>query len=161
MNFTHLHVHSDFSLLDAAVSVKRLAEKAGKLGMSHLALTDHGNMFGTIEFIRACKENSVKPIIGCEMYVSPGSRFEKKVSEKNNRYFHLVLLAANREGYVNLIKLSTYAYTEGFYYTPRIDNELLSQYHGGLIALSACVSGEIPLLIQAGKIEDAEQKALY
>ncbi|MCL2139896.1 MAG: PHP domain-containing protein, partial [Treponema sp.] len=160
-DFVHLHVHSDFSLLDAAVSVESLAERAGKLGMSHLALTDHGNMFGAMEFTRACKKNSVMPIIGCEVYVSPGSRFEKKGTERNNRYFHLILLALNREGYLNLIKLCSFAYTEGFYYRPRIDGELLSQYHGGLIALSACVSGEIPLLIQANKIDEAEKKALH
>ncbi|GHV94851.1 DNA-directed DNA polymerase [Spirochaetia bacterium] len=141
--------------------------------MTHLALTDHGNMFGAMEFLAACGEtvnaegnhekrkNPVKPIIGCEVYVSPGSRFEKKGAESDNKYYHLVLLAANREGYLNLVKLCSFAYTEGFYYRPRIDEELLAQYHGGLIALSACVSGEIPKLIQAGKIDEAEQKARY
>ncbi|MDR0553834.1 MAG: DNA polymerase III subunit alpha [Treponema sp.] len=171
--FVHLHVHSDFSLQDAAVSVMSLADKAEQLGMTHLALTDHGNMFGAMEFLAACEEtinekgqhekrkNPLKPIIGCEVYVSPGSRFEKKGSESDNKYYHLVLLAANREGYLNLVKLCSFAYTEGFYYRPRIDEELLAKYHGGLIALSACVSGEIPKLILAGKLEDAEQKACY
>ncbi|MCL1836566.1 MAG: DNA polymerase III subunit alpha [Treponema sp.] len=160
--FVHLHVHSDYSLLDAAVSVTQLADRAEELGMSHLALTDHGNMFGAMEFIAACRnrEKPVQPIIGCEVYVSPGSRFEKKGTEKENKYHHLVLLAANREGYFNLVKLCTFAYTDGFYYRPRIDEELLAKYRGGLIALSACVSGEIPRLIRAGKTAEAEQKAL-
>jgi DNA polymerase-3 subunit alpha len=164
-DFVHLHVHSDFSLQDAAVSVTRLADRAEELGMSHLALTDHGNMFGAMEFIAACEQKkrkkNVKPIIGCEVYVSPGSRHEKKGSENENKYYHLVLLAYNRDGYYNLVKLCSYAYTEGFYYRPRIDEELLSKYHEGLIALSACASGEIPRLIQGGKKDEAEKKALY
>jgi DNA polymerase-3 subunit alpha len=164
-NFVHLHVHSDFSLPppDAAVSVKSLADRAEELGMTHLALTDHGNMFGIMEFIAACRkrERPITPIVGCEMYVSPGSRFEKKGTENENKYYHLVLLAANREGYFNLVKLCSFAYTEGFYYRPRVDEELLSRYKSGLIALSACVSGEIPRLIRAGKIAEAEQKALH
>ncbi|MDR0472667.1 MAG: DNA polymerase III subunit alpha [Treponema sp.] len=180
-DFVHLHVHSDFSLTDSAASVTGLADKAEKLGMKYLALTDHGNMFGAMEFIAACNEavedyidekgkpqkrnikrkNPIKPIIGCEVYVSPGSRFEKKGSESENRYYHLILLAANRTGYLNLVKLCSFAYTEGFYYRPRIDEELLVKYSGGLIALSACVSGEIPQLIRAGKIKEAEDKARY
>ena len=172
-DFVHLHVHSDFSLLDAAVSVTSLADKAERLGMTHLALTDHGNMFGIMKFLAACDETinqngqhekrkkPVKPIIGCEAYVSPGSRFEKKGSENENRYYHLVLLATNRKGYLNLAKLCSFAYTEGFYYRPRIDEELLALHHEGLIALSACVSGEIPRLIQAGKTGEAEQKARH
>jgi len=133
--------------------------------MTHLALTDHGNMFGAMDFIAACgnkkRKNPVKPIIGCEVYVSPGSRHEKKGSENENKYYHLVLLAYNRTGYFNLVKLCSFAYTEGFYYRPRIDEELLSKYHEGLIALSACASGEIPRLIQAGNTDEAEKKALY
>ena len=171
--FVHLHVHSDFSLQDAAVSVMALADRAERLGMTHLALTDHGNMFGVMEFAAACDEtinekgehekrkNPLKPIIGCEVYVSPGSRFDKKGSESDNRYYHLVLLAMNRQGYLNLIKLCSFAYTEGFYYRPRIDEELLVKYHEGLIALSACVSGEIPRLIRAGNLDAAENKACY
>jgi DNA polymerase-3 subunit alpha len=166
--FIHLHVHSDFSLQDAAVSVMSLCDRAEELGMEYLALTDHGNMFGAMEFLTACKENSrhekrarpIKPIIGCELYVAPGSRFEKKGSESDNKYYHLILLAENREGYFNLVKLCSKGYTEGFYHRPRVDEELLVQYHTGLIALSACVSGEIPKLIQAGKLEEAEAKAL-
>jgi DNA polymerase-3 subunit alpha len=171
--FVHLHVHSDNSLQDAAVSVMALADRAEKLKMEYLALTDHGNMFGAMEFIAACGEtlddkgkhirrkNPIHPIIGCEAYVSPGSRLEKTGSEGENKYFHLVLLASSREGYFNLVKLCSYAYMEGFYYRPRIDDGLLSQYKKGLIALSACVSGEIPWLIQIGKIEEAEKKALF
>ena len=162
-DFVHLHVHSDFSLQDASVSVASLAEKAEKLGMKALALTDHGNLFGAMEFLAACQgsKSSVKPIIGCEVYVSPGSRFEKKGSENDNWYYHMVLLAANRTGYLNLVKLCSFAYTEGFYYRPRIDEELLRKYHEGLIALSGCVSGEIPSLIQNGKLKEAEAKACH
>jgi DNA polymerase-3 subunit alpha len=172
-DFAHLHVHSDFSLQDAAVSVQGLADRAEELGMKYLALTDHGNMFGVMDFLAACREttdeegnhvkreNPIHPVIGCEVYVAPGSRFEKKGSESENRYYHLVLLAGSREGYFNLVKLCSFAYTEGFYYRPRIDDELLQKYHGGLIALSACVSGEIPRLIRAGKSDEAEAKARY
>ena len=174
--FIHLHVHSDYSLADASVSIKALVDKAEEMGMTHLALTDHGNMFGAMEFIKTCKKTvveeidgkktekqiyRVKPIIGCEAYVSPGSRFDKKGAEHENKYYHMVLLAANREGYFNLVKICSYAYTQGFYYRPRIDDELLSEYHNGLIALSACASGEIPRLIQAGKNAEAEKKALF
>jgi len=175
-DFVHLHVHSDYSLADGSVSIKSLVNKAEKLGMTHLALTDHGNMFGAMEFIKTSKKNiteeidgkkiertvnRVNPIIGCEVYVSPGSRFVKKGAEHENRYFHMVLLSYSREGYFNLVKICSYAYTEGFYYRPRIDDELLEKYHKGIIALSACASGEIPRLIQSGKIEDAKKKAVY
>ncbi|MDR1802219.1 MAG: DNA polymerase III subunit alpha [Treponema sp.] len=172
-DFVHLHVHSDFSLLDAAAPVMGLADKAEALGMKSMALTDHGNMFGTMEFIAACEEtineegqhekrkNPVKPIIGCEAYVAAGSRFEKKAMESEDKYYHLVLLAMNREGYHNLVRLCSFAYTEGFYRKPKIDEELLAQYHTGLIALSACVAGEIPRLIRAGKPDEAEKKALH
>jgi len=174
--FVHLHVHSDYSLADASVSIKALVNKAEKLGMTHMALTDHGNMFGAMEFIKVCKKtiteevdgkkiertvNRINPIIGCEVYVSPGSRFEKKGAEHENKYFHMVLLSSSREGYFNLVKICSYAYTEGFYYRPRIDDEILKEYHKGIIALSACASGEIPRLIQSGKTEDARKKALY
>jgi len=162
-NFVHLHVHSDYSLADACVSIADLANRAEELGMTHLALTDHGNMFGAMEFITACakKKNKVKPIIGCEVYVSPGSRFDKSGAEHENKYYHMVLLAYNRQGYFNLVKICSYAFTEGFYYRPRIDDELLLKHHEGLISLSACLSGEIPRLIQSGKIDEAEKKALF
>jgi DNA polymerase-3 subunit alpha len=163
--FIHLHVHSDYSLADSSASVMALADKAEELGMTHLALTDHGNMFGAMDFIAACghkkRENPVKPIIGCEVYVSPGSCREKKGTENENKYYHLVLLVLNQTGYFNLVKLCSLAYTEGFYHRPRIDDELLKKHHEGLIALSACASGEIPRLIQAGKIDEAEKKAVF
>ncbi|MCL2602708.1 MAG: DNA polymerase III subunit alpha, partial [Treponema sp.] len=160
-DFVHLHVHSDYSLQDASVATASLAAKAAKLGMKALALTDHGNMFGAMEFLAACEANNIKPIIGCEVYVAPASRFDKKGAERENWYYHLILLAANRQGYFNLIKLCSLAYTEGFYYRPRIDDELLAKYSGGLIALSACVSGEIPSLVNRGKRDEAEVKARY
>jgi DNA polymerase-3 subunit alpha len=172
-DFVHLHVHSDFSLQDAAVSVMALADRAGELGMKYLALTDHGNMFGAMEFLAACKETldargnheerktPIYPIIGCEVYVANHSRFEKKYEKGEDQYWHMVLLAASREGYFNLIKLCSLAYVEGFYFKPRIDDELLKKYRRGLIVLSACLSGEIPSLIQAGKTKEAEEKARY
>jgi len=153
-----------------------LADRAEALGMTHLALTDHGNLFGAMAFLAACektvkvidgkkehvkRKNPVKPIIGCEVYVSPGSRFEKKGAEHENKFFHMILLAVNRQGYFNLIKICSYAYMQGFYYRPRIDDELLSQYHEGLIALSGCVSGEIPRLISADKYDEAREKAFF
>ncbi|MDR1420151.1 MAG: DNA polymerase III subunit alpha [Treponema sp.] len=169
-DFVHLHVHSDFSLLDGAAPVKGLAAKARSLGMKHLAITDHGNMFGVLDFVYACMgdedhpvapENRIHPIVGSEFYMAPGSRFDKKGSENENKYFHLVLLAASREGYLNMLKLSSLAYTEGFYYKPRIDQELLVTYHSGLICLSACLAGEIPALIRKGNIDQAEARARW
>ncbi|QQO11079.1 DNA polymerase III subunit alpha [Breznakiella homolactica] len=160
-DFVHLHVHSDYSLLDGAASVKALAEKAASLGMKHLAITDHGNMFGVLKFQEECEKAGVHAIIGSEFYMAPGSRFEKAGSEYRNKYYHLVLLAASGEGYRNLMKLSSYSYTEGFYHKPRIDEELLVKYSGGLICLSACIAGEIPQLILENKIDDAEKRARW
>jgi DNA polymerase-3 subunit alpha len=162
-DFVHLHVHTDFSLLDGAASVDSLAEKAAALGMKHLAITDHGNMFGVLKFREACEKRGVHPIIGSEFYMTPGSRLErsKTVEDKTEKNFHLVLLAKNGEGYQTLIKLSSYSYTEGFYYKPRIDEELLIKHHQGLIGLSACVSGEIPRLILNSSLEAAEKRALW
>jgi DNA polymerase-3 subunit alpha len=169
IDFVHLHVHSDYSLLDGAASVQSLAAKAASLGMKHLAITDHGNMFGVLDFVTACQGDkdhpinhpAVHPIIGSEFYMAPGSRFEKSGSEYRNKYYHLVLLVTSRTGYQNLIKLSSYSYTEGFYHKPRIDDELLIKYHEGLIGLSACVAGEIPSLILEGNAEAAEKRALW
>ena len=155
-NFVHLHVHSDFSLLDGAVSVKKLVAKAVELGQPALALTDHGNMFGAIVFYKACNEKGIKPIIGCEFYVAAGSRFEKKETPNGKKYYHLILLAKNETGYRNLILLCSKGYTEGMYYKPRIDEELLSQHTEGLICLSACIAGELPVLLLAGEFEKAE-----
>ncbi len=158
-DFVHLHVHSDYSLLDGASSYKTLVAKAKSLGMRHLALTDHGNMFGVLKFYRECKDAGINPIIGSEFYMAPGDRRDKSGSEKGNKYYHLVLLAKSEEGYRNLMRLSSYSYTEGFYYKPRIDEELLVKYHGDLIALSACLGGEIPSLILSNKRAEAESRA--
>ena len=155
-NFVHLHVHSDYSLLDGASKVSTLVEKAKALGMTALALTDHGNMFGAVNFYDTCLNNGIKPIIGCEVYVANGSRFDKGTSKTENKYFHLILLAKNVEGYKNLCWLTSLAYTEGMYYRPRIDEELLQKYSGGLVCLSACLAGELPRLLLAGKEEEAE-----
>ncbi|HRU27557.1 MAG TPA: PHP domain-containing protein, partial [Treponema sp.] len=160
-DFVHLHVHSDYSLLDGAASVKSLISKAKALGMKHLALTDHGNMFGALKFYKECKAAEINPIIGSEFYMTSGSRFDKKGSETGNAYHHLVLLATNEQGYRNLMKLSSLSYTEGFYYKPRIDEELLVRYHEGLIGLSACLGGEIPSLLLEGKAEEALSRARH
>ncbi|RLD33612.1 MAG: DNA polymerase III subunit alpha, partial [Bacteroidetes bacterium] len=124
-DFIHLHNHTDFSLLDGAASIKKMVAKAKKLGMKHLAITDHGNMFGALHFYRECMANDINPIVGCEFYVAPGNRSIKSGNDKNSRSNHLILLAKNYEGYKNLMVLASKAYTEGFYYKPRIDDELL------------------------------------
>ena len=158
--FVHLHNHSDYSLLDGAAPIKELAATAKRYGMPGLAITDHGNLFGALSFYKACKDEGIKPIIGSEFYMAGGSRKEKTGTENGNKYWHLILLAENQEGYRNLMKLSSLSYTEGFYYKPRIDEELLKAYSKGLIASSACLAGEIPSLILAGRREAAEAKAL-
>ncbi len=158
-NFVHLHVHSDFSLLDGAASVKKLVAKAAEFGQSALALTDHGNMFGAVTFYKACNEKGIKPIIGCEVYVAVGSRFEKKEAADGKKYYHLVLLAKNETGYRNLMLLCSKGYTEGMYYKPRIDEDLLSRHSDGLVCLSGCISGELPALLLRGEIEKAEDLA--
>ena len=154
--FTHLHVHSQYSILDGAASVKGLIAKAKKDGMTALALTDHGNMFGAKEFYDVCKKEGIKPIIGCETYVAETSRHSKKDAKVDRSGYHLILLAKNLVGYRNLLKLVSAAYTEGFYYKPRIDKELLEQYHEGLIVSSACLGGEVPQHIMAGHLDDAD-----
>jgi DNA polymerase-3 subunit alpha len=168
--FVHLHVHTDYSLLDGAASVKSLVDKARALGMPALAITDHGNMFGVAAFEEECVGNAdhplkegippIKSVIGCEFYMAPDSRHTKKSMEHDNKYYHLILLAKNEEGYHNLVELSSLSYIEGFYYKPRIDWELLAKYKGGLICLSACVAGEIPSLILDGKKAAAEKRAV-
>ncbi len=157
--FSHLHVHTEYSLLDGMCRIPHLVERAGALGMESLALTDHGVMYGAIEFYLAAKEAGIKPIIGCEVYLAPNSRFSRDASDKNN--YHLILLAKNQGGYRNLIQLTTKAHLEGFYYKPRVDKELLEQHHQGLIALSACIAGEVPRLILQGRLEEAKQAALW
>ena len=159
--FVHLHTHSDFSLLDGAASVERLVAKARKMQMPALALTDHGNMFGALQFYLECRKAEIKPIIGSEVYLAPESRLVRTGGEKGTRYHHLVLLARDVEGYRNLLELASRAYTEGFYYKPRIDDELLEANHRGLVALSGCMGGEIPRLVLDGAEEQALKKASY
>lgn len=156
-SFTHLHVHSQYSILDGAASVKGLIAKAKKDGMTALALTDHGNMFGAKEFYDVCKKEGIKPIIGCETYVAETSRHSKKDAKVDRSGYHLILLAKNLVGYRNLLKLVSAAYIEGFYYKPRIDKELLEQYHEGLVVSSACLGGEVPQHIMAGHLDDADE----
>ena len=144
MNFTHLHVHTEYSLLDGSSKIKELPARARELGMDSLAITDHGVMYGVIDFYRACNAVGIKPIIGCEVYVAPGSRFDKEpIGQGDDRYYHLVLLAENNTGYSNLMKIVSRGFTEGFYYKPRVDYEVLREYHEGIIALSACLAGEV------------------
>ncbi|MFC1897318.1 DNA polymerase III subunit alpha [Chloroflexota bacterium] len=157
--FTHLHIHTEYSLLDGMCRISQLVSRAKEMGMDSLAITDHGVMYGAIEFYLAAMEAGIKPIIGCEVYVAPDSRFNRNASDRN--YYHLVLLAKNQTGYRNLIQLTTKAHLEGFYYRPRVDKEILQEHHQGLIALSACVAGEIPSLILEGRLQEAEQAALW
>ena len=158
VEFTHLHVHTEYSLLDGSAKIKELVDRAKDLGMTSLAITDHGAMFGVIEFYKAAKEAGIKPIIGCEVYVAGGSRFEK--NSKTAAYYHLILLAENQEGYQNLIKLVSLGYTEGFYYKPRVDMELLRKYHKGLIASSACLAGAVARAVLNESYEGAKKAAL-
>ncbi len=158
-DFVHLHTHSDYSLLDSISSIPRLIAKASQLGMKELALTDHGNMFGVVKFYKACRAAGIKPLIGSEFYVAPGSRLMKSGSETGARYHHLVLIARDTVGYRNLLELSSRSYTEGFYYRPRIDWELLHAHARGLTCLTACLAGEIPSLILKGKEEEALVRA--
>lgn len=156
-NFVHLHVHSDYSLLDGASKITTLVKKAKSLGMTALALTDHGNMFGVLRFEQLCHQEGINPLVGCEVYVAGGSRLERTGTEQGNKYYHLVLIAKNVEGYKNLSMLCSKAYTEGMYYKPRIDWEILQQYSGGLICLSACLAGQLPQLLLSGKKDEAEE----
>ena len=158
--FVHLHVHSEFSLLDGANRIKDLPVRAKELGMDAMAITDHGAMFGAIDFYKACKANGVKPIIGCEVYVAPRKRTDKDPN-LDAKYSHLILLAKDNEGYKNLAKLVSIGYTEGFYYKPRIDHEVLEQYHEGLICCSACLAGEVNQAILANDMEKAKEVALW
>lgn len=157
--FTHLHIHTEYSLLDGMCRIPQLVSRAKELGMDSLAITDHGVMYGAIEFYLAARKAGIKPIIGCEVYLAQDSRFSRSIRDKNN--YHLILLAKDLTGYRNLIQLATKANLDGFYYKPRVDKELLQEYHSGLIALSACISGEVPRLILEGRLEEAKQVALW
>jgi len=158
-DFIHLHTHSEYSLLDGASRLKDLVAKAKELGMPAIALTDHGVMYGIIEFYEQAKKQGIKPIIGCEVYVAPGSRFDKARGDES--YTHLVLLAENNQGYRNLMKLVTLSFFDGFYYKPRVDKEILEQYHEGLIASSACLAGQVARHLMQDNYEAAKEEALY
>ncbi|MBC8511558.1 MAG: DNA polymerase III subunit alpha, partial [Dehalococcoidia bacterium] len=157
--FTHLHVHTEYSLLDGLCRISHLISKAKDLGMSSLAITDHGSMHGVIDFYTEAKTAGIKPIIGCEVYVAETNRHSRSASDRNP--YHLTLLAKNQQGYHNLVQLVTKAHLEGFYYKPRVDKELLADYHEGLVALSGCAHGELPRLILEGRLEDATTQALW
>src|SRR6185503_5393735 len=157
-DFVHLHLHTEYSLLDGACRLDRLMDRAHELKFPALTITDHGVLYGAIDFYQAARNKGIKPIIGCEVYVAPGSRFEKKTSSGGRDvYHHLVLLAANETGYRNLIKLATAAHLEGYYYKPRIDKELLAQHKEVLIALSGCLASEVPDLIQKDDLKRARE----
>ena len=159
--FVHLHCHTQYSLLDGANKIEPLFERVRQLKQPALAMTDHGNMFGAIEFYNEAMRHGIKPIIGCEIYVAPGSRLERKGVDKGPKEYnhHLILLAMNMEGYRNLCKLVTLGFMEGFYYRPRVDKELLNQYNKGLIALSACLQGEVAQALSGGQAEKAKSVA--
>ena len=160
MAFTHLHVHTEYSLLDGSSKIKELVARAKELGMDSLAITDHGVMYGVIDFYRAAKDAGIKPIIGCEIYVSLGSRFERETGHNEDRYYHLVLLAENDRGYHNLMKIVSKGFTEGYYYKPRVDYEVLEQYSEGIIALSACLAGEVQKYLARNMYDEACKSAL-
>ena len=160
MEFTHLHVHTEYSLLDGSSKIKELVSRAKELGMDSLAITDHGVMYGVIDFYCAAKAAGINPVLGCEIYVAPGSRFDREAGNaKESRYHHLVLLAENDIGYANLVKIVSRGFTEGFYYKPRVDYDVLEEYHEGIIALSACLAGSIPSFLRRGLYDEAKQEA--
>jgi DNA polymerase-3 subunit alpha len=160
VNFTHLHVHTEYSLLDGSNKINEYVARVKELGMNSAAITDHGVMFGCIDFYRAAKAAGIKPILGCEVYVAPGSRFDREIGQAEDRYYHLVLLAENNHGYENLMKIVSKAFVDGFYYKPRVDMDLLQEYHEGIIALSACLAGEVAKNITRGMYEEAKSAAL-
>ncbi|MEW6002305.1 MAG: DNA polymerase III subunit alpha [Nitrospirota bacterium] len=160
-DYVPLHLHTEYSLLDGAIRIKELVEQAAAFRMPAVAITDHGNLFGAVEFYRHTTKGGIKPIVGCEVYMAPGSRFEKKhTTDSDEASFHFILLAKDNNGYKNLVSLVTGAYTEGFYYKPRIDIELLEQYSGGLIGLTSCLKGEVPYYLQRGMVDKARERAL-
>jgi len=159
MAFAHLHVHTEYSLLDGSNKIKEYVKRVRELGMDSAAITDHGVMYGVIDFYKAAKDAGIKPILGCEVYVAPNSRFDKELAGGEDRYYHLVLLAENKTGYENLTKIVSRGHTEGYYYRPRVDMEVLREFHEGVIALSACLAGEVPRYIQKGMLEEAKKSA--
>ena len=160
MSFAHLHVHTEFSLLDGSNKIKEYVSRVKELGMNSAAITDHGVMYGVIDFYREAKKQGINPILGCEVYVAPNSRFDREITGGDDRYYHLVLLAENDEGYANLTKIVSKGFVEGYYYKPRVDKELLRKYHKGIIALSACLAGEVARFLTKGLYEEAKKTAL-
>lgn len=160
MNFAHLHVHTEYSLLDGSNKIKEYVSRVKELGMNSAAITDHGVMYGVIDFYREARKQGIKPILGCEVYVAPNSRFDRETTGGDSRYHHLVLLAENNTGYANLMKIVSRGFTEGYYYKPRVDKELLRQYHEGIIALSACLAGEVQKYLSRGLTDEAKKVAL-
>ena len=160
MAFTHLHVHTEYSLLDGSSKIRELTARAKELGMDSMAITDHGVMYGVIDFYRAAREVGLKPILGCEVYVAPGSRFDRENGAGEDRYYHLILLAENNTGYKNLMKIVSKGFVDGFYYKPRVDLDLLETYHEGIISLSACLAGEVQKYLARGMYEEAKRSAL-
>ena len=159
MSFTHLHVHTEYSLLDGSNKIKEYVARVKELGMNSAAITDHGVMYGVIDFYREAKAAGINPVLGCEVYVAPGSRFDREAGSGDDRYYHLVLLAENNTGYSNLTKIVSKGFTEGFYYKPRVDMEVLEKYHEGIIALSACLAGEVQKYLVRGMYEEAVRAA--
>ena len=159
MAFAHLHVHTEYSLLDGSNKIKEYVKRVKELGMESAAITDHGVMYGVIDFYKAAKDAGIKPILGCEVYVAPNSRFDKELTGGEDRYYHLVLLAENNIGYENLTKIVSRGHTEGYYYRPRVDMEILREFHEGIIALSACLAGEVQRYIQKGMLDEAKKSA--
>ena len=160
MNFAHLHVHTEYSLLDGSNKIKEYVDRVKELGMNSAAITDHGVMYGVIDFYRAARAAGIKPILGCEVYVAPNSRFDREISGGEDRYYHLVLLAENNKGYANLMKIVSKGFVEGYYYKPRVDKQVLREYSEGIIALSACLAGEVQRYLMKGLYEDAKKSAL-
>ena len=160
MSFVHLHVHTEYSLLDGSNKINEYVSRVRELGMNSAAITDNGVMYGVIDFYREAKKQGINPILGCEVYVAPNSRFDREVTGGDDRYYHLVLLAENNEGYANLMKIVSKGFVDGYYYRPRVDKELLREYHRGVIALSACLAGEVQRYIVKGLYEEAKKTAL-
>ena len=160
MEFTHLHVHTEYSLLDGSNKIKEYVARVRELGMDSAAITDHGVMYGVIDFYREAKAAGINPILGCEVYVAPDSRLDREIGSDEDRYYHMVLLAENNQGYANLMKIVSVGFVEGFYYRPRVDRESLEKYHEGIIALSACLAGEVPRYLMRGLYEGARETCL-
>ncbi|MBR6282562.1 MAG: PHP domain-containing protein, partial [Lachnospiraceae bacterium] len=160
MSFVHLHTHTEYSLLDGSNKIVEYVAKVKDMGMTAAAITDHGVMYGVIDFYKECKKAGINPVLGCEVYVAPGSRFERELSHGEDRYYHLILLAENNLGYANLMKIVSIGFVDGYYYKPRVDFETLEKYHEGIICLSACLAGEVARLLERGLYDEAKAVAL-